>query len=238
MTNGQRQCVMSSELPDGRNTLADKEGTINLGKGLVLHNVLYVLNLDCNLIFVFQLIHDSNCAITFSEKLCVIQDRTSRTVISFGEQWNGLNKRERFLFLVRIKLMNVWEPYRVDSSCDYFSCAIWIYLLVEKSELANTLKKFCTMVVTQFNKKVKIVRSDNDTKFRVLRSNFNDCVERKHGHILNISRTLCFEVNVPIQFWGEYILTVVYLINHTPSIIHKDYLYGKNELHLYNLDAK
>lgn len=77
-------------LPDERNTIANKEGTINFGKGLVLNNVLYVPNLACNLISVSQLIHDSNCVVTFSDKLCVIQDRTSRTVIGVGEQQNGV----------------------------------------------------------------------------------------------------------------------------------------------------
>lgn len=94
------------------------------------------------------------------------------------------------------------------------------------------------MVVTQFNRKVKIVRSDNGTEFRVLKSFFveqgiihqtsmvdtpqqNGHVERKHRYILNVAPALRFQANLPIEFWGECVLTVGYLINRTPSIIHK-----------------
>lgn len=276
--------------------------------------MLYVPNLACNLISVSQLIHDSNCAVTFSDKLCVIQDRTSRIVIGLGEQRNGVYhfravtfvqacktsgvdsftmwhrrlghaesqivsllhnihvgekdkqgqvcdiclraKQTRDIFIPSQNKANepfdlihcdVWGPYRVRSSCgasyfltivDDFSRAVWIYLLVEKSEVANTLKNFCTMVVTQFNRKVKIVRSDNGTEFRVMRGYFveqgiiyqtsmvdtpqqNGRVERKHRHILNVARALRFQANLPIDFWGECVLTAGYLINRTPSLILK-----------------
>ncbi|RDY11171.1 hypothetical protein CR513_04209, partial [Mucuna pruriens] len=196
-------------LLDGRNTIVDKERTINLGISLVLHNVLYVPNLTFNLISIFQLIHDSNCAITFSDKLCVIQDHISRIMIGLGEQrkkvyhfhtvtfvqagktigvdrspcgidiWVILqNKATKHFDLIHC---DIWRSYHVRSSCgasyfltivDDFSRVVWVYLLVEKSEVTSILKIFCTMLVTQFNRKVKIVRSDNGTEFRVLRGYF------------------------------------------------------------------
>ncbi|RDY05141.1 hypothetical protein CR513_11055, partial [Mucuna pruriens] len=73
-----------------KNTIVDKEGTINLGKGPVLRNVLYMPNLACNLISISQLIHDSNCVVTFSNKLCVIHDHTSRIMI--GWMNNGMRR--------------------------------------------------------------------------------------------------------------------------------------------------
>lgn len=101
---------------------------------------------------------------------------------------------------------DVWSPYRTPSTSgavyfltivDDYSRAVWIYLMVKKREVAAILQKFCSMVERQFEKRVKMVRSDNGTKFICLKSCFpkegiihqtscvatpqqNGCVERKH----------------------------------------------------------
>lgn len=57
---------------------------------MILRHVLYVPQLTCNLISVSKLISDNNCLITFIDKLCVIQDRTSRTMTGVGEECDGV----------------------------------------------------------------------------------------------------------------------------------------------------
>jgi len=139
---------------------------------------------------------------------------------------------------------DLWGPYRTAASCgayylltieDDFSRAVWDVTLVDKTEV-STLKNFFAMVNKQFKKHVKIVRSDNGIEFAFLKNYFlehgivfhtscvstpqqNGRVERKHQHIMNVARTLRFQGNLPIKFWGECVLTVGYLINRTPSMV-------------------
>lgn len=89
------------------------------------------------------------------------------------------------------------------------------------------------MVETQYATRVKSVRSDNapELRFEDLYKakgivSYNSCaetpeqnsvVERKHQHILNVSRALMFQSGVPLSLWGDCVLTAVFLINRTPS---------------------
>jgi len=95
------------------------------------------------------------------------------------------------------------------------------------------------MIERQFSKKVKRFRSDNGSEFVCLTRFFqekgiihetscvhtpqqNGRVERKHRHILNIARALRFQAKLPIEYWGECVLTSAYLINRTPSALLKN----------------
>nr|GMC49515.1 Retrovirus-related Pol polyprotein from transposon TNT 1-94 [Ipomoea batatas]GME11532.1 Retrovirus-related Pol polyprotein from transposon TNT 1-94 [Ipomoea batatas] len=77
-------------LPDGRSTVATKKGLVNLYERLKMHNVLYVPELNCNLISMSRLIDDSNYIVQFTKDLCVIHDRTSRMLIEAGKRRNEL----------------------------------------------------------------------------------------------------------------------------------------------------
>lgn len=302
-------------LPNGQTTMSTKEGTIKLTDNLKITNVLYVPDLDCNLISVSQLSDESNCNVYFIGKLCAIQDRTTKMLIGMGEPRDGLyffreapkkqackvegmnllevwhqrlghpswkttqlvsneagsqfsdvqNKvceacqkakqtREKFSLcehqasnIFDLIHCDLWGPYRTRSSCGatYFltivddcSRAVWIYLLIDKTEVTQTLINFFSMVERQFNKQIKTVRSDNGTEFVCMKKYFfehgiafqtsctgtpqqNGRVERKHRHILNVARALRFQGNLPIDFWGECVLTAGYLINRTPSSVLK-----------------
>lgn len=152
------------------------------------------------------------------------------------------NKATRSFSLIHC---DIWGPYRVPASCaayyfltivDDFSRAVWTYLLLEKQEVAQAVKKFCAMVERQFKTQVQIVRSDNGTEFLCLKSYFaaegilhqTSCVglpqqngrfERRHRHILNVACAVSFQAHLRIEFWGECILTASYLINRTPSVL-------------------
>lgn len=94
------------------------------------------------------------------------------------------------------------------------------------------MSRFCSMIETQFGKKVKKIWSDNAKEFAlselchqrgilhqyscVQRPEQNSVVERKHQHLLNVARSLYFQSRGPAQFWGECI-TSTFLINRTSS---------------------
>ena len=49
----------------------------------------------------------------------------------------------------------------------------------------------------------------------------NGRAERKHRHLLEISRALWFKANLPLKFWGDSVLTATYIINRLPIRILK-----------------
>lgn len=142
---------------------------------------------------------------------------------------------------------DLWGTYRSPSLrnslyfltiVDDFSRGVWVYLLREKFQVKQMLRNFISLTLRQFEKHVKIVRSDNGTEFTCLTNEFkekgiihqtscvgtpqqNGRVERKHRHILNVARALLFQSSLPIKFWGESILTAAHLINRTPSRVLK-----------------
>ncbi|KAL6576051.1 hypothetical protein OROHE_000522 [Orobanche hederae] len=152
------------------------------------------------------------------------------------------SKSSRIFELVHVDL---WGPYRHKSSCgaryfltivDDFSRAVWVYLLVDKTEVFKMFMSFIAMVERQFSQTIKIVRSDNGTEFNCLLDYFsasgilfqtscvgtpqqNARVERKHKHLLNVARALRFQAKLPIYFWGESVLAAAHLINRTPSSV-------------------
>lgn len=46
----------------------------------------------------------------------------------------------------------------------------------------------------------------------------NGCVERKHRHLVETSRTLLTAYGVPHVYWVEVFSTVIYLINRMPTM--------------------
>lgn len=47
----------------------------------------------------------------------------------------------------------------------------------------------------------------------------NEVAERKNKHILEVTRSLLIEGNVPFHLWGDNMSTTVYMINRTPSSV-------------------
>ena len=140
---------------------------------------------------------------------------------------------------------DLWGPSRIITPfhqkwfvtfIDDHTRVCWVYLLKEKSEVPQIFEKFHSMIKTQYNAPIKIIRTDNGTEYfnsvlnQFLSTNgllhHSSCVdspqqngisERKNRHLLEVARSLLFTANVPKRFWGDAILTACFLINRQPS---------------------
>lgn len=61
-----------------------------LGNTMTLTHVLFVPDLSCTLISLARLLRELSCYAMFTDKVCVIQDRTSKMLIGAGEERNGV----------------------------------------------------------------------------------------------------------------------------------------------------
>ena len=116
-----------------------------------------------------------------------------------------------------------------------------------KSDALDVLKLFINFVENQFGKTVKKVKSDNALEIKggkckeyfcekgiihqiscVDRPQQNGRAEGKHRNILEMVRALRLQANLPLKYWGDCVLTSVYIINRLPNIVMENvYLYEK-----------
>jgi hypothetical protein len=109
-----------------------------------------------------------------------------------------------------------------------------------KIEVSTLILCFFKMVEKQFQTHIQKIQPDNTREFfnshinnffkdlRVLQQSScaytpqqNGVVERKHRHLLNVARALHFQSNLPLNFWGDFVLTAAYLINRLPTNVLK-----------------
>ncbi|GJT32897.1 putative RNA-directed DNA polymerase [Tanacetum coccineum] len=248
--------------PNGTEAFITKIGNMPLTNYLTLFDVLVVPEYCVSLRSVHKVTRDIKLFIAFDELKCYIlnQDLKAGKVLGTGRQFGGLYYFDRNQGLNRpgfplsdhvstelgeLVHLDLWGPYKVTSRdgfryfltvVDDFSRAVWIFLLKNKTEVFDNMTIFYNIIHTQFNKKIKIFRSDNGTEFvnqkftsfceshGILHQTScsytpqqNGIVKRKHRHLLNVARALLFQEGLPLNMWTECILTTTYLINRLPS---------------------
>ena len=143
------------------------------------------------------------------------------------------NKRSSFhFFLIH---SDIWGPSTIPNILgsrwfvtfiDDCTRGSWIYLLKNKSDVSHIFPIFCTVVQNQFGTKVKKIFSDNAHDYfnQILSQRFqkdgiihesscitipqqNGMAERKNRCLLECTRALLFQQNIPKSYWAEVVLT-------------------------------
>lgn len=97
---------------DGNRTYATHVGIFILSEKITLSNVLYVPNLNCSLISMSKLLHQTYCFALLTDTICVLHDRFTRTLIGAVEE------RDRVYFFKEVMAARVSASHRVVSSVD------------------------------------------------------------------------------------------------------------------------
>ena len=140
---------------------------------------------------------------------------------------------------------DVWGPSRTTSISgfryyivfvDDYSRVSWVYLLKDRTDVLPSVRRFLQEISTQYSTTPKILRTNNALEFVQTSlqdhcaslgiihqtscphtSQQNGVAERKHRHLLDMTRTLLVEMGIPHYLWSDALLTSLYLLNHLPS---------------------
>nr|GEX42803.1 putative ribonuclease H-like domain-containing protein [Tanacetum cinerariifolium] len=113
----------------------------------------------------------------------------------------------------------------------------WVFFVATKDETSPTLKTLITSLENQLSRKVKVIRSENETKFKNhdlnhfyeikgIKREFsvprtpqqNGIAKRKISTLIEAARTIIVDSLLPILFWAEAVNTACYVQNRVLMI--------------------
>ncbi|GJR38081.1 ribonuclease H-like domain-containing protein [Tanacetum coccineum] len=103
-----------------------------------------------------------------SDHLCDTYNKAKQTREPFSLSNHKTTKIDELVHL------DVWGPYKITSRdgfryfltiVDYFSRAVWVYMLKGKDGVYDSLISFVQIFLNRFEMNIKVFRSDNRTKF-------------------------------------------------------------------------
>ncbi|XP_077228362.1 uncharacterized protein LOC143861311 [Tasmannia lanceolata] len=144
---------------------------------------------------------------------------------------------------------NVWGPCRTPSMLggkyfvifvDDFSRMTWLYIIKDRSEVFSTFCLFYAEITNQYSCSLKCLRTDNACEYFSDRQGFqeflssrgiihqsscahtsqqNGVAERKIRYLVDIARSILYQMHVPKPFWADAMLTACFLANRLPSSV-------------------
>nr|CAN82774.1 hypothetical protein VITISV_026106 [Vitis vinifera] len=131
-----------------------------------------------------------------------------------------------------VKHSDLWGPSKVPT----LSGSHWFLCLMKTKNEVNLFQNFHKVIETQYNAKVRVLRSDNGGEYhnsdlqkyleghgiihQTTCSNTpqqNGVAKRKNRHLLEVVCASLIAAKMSISYWGEAITSVAYLINQVSS---------------------
>ncbi|XP_071695665.1 uncharacterized protein [Rutidosis leptorrhynchoides] len=182
--------------PNGTEARVRKIGDLKLTTKIFLHDVLVVPGYCVSLLSVSKMAADNDMYVRLghpsSPVLHVLKDK--------------LNLNSKDCDFPCETCLKAKQTRDVFQNSDHK--VVWVYMLKHKSDVYDTVSNLFNLIQTQFNKKVKVIRTDNGSEFcnnqmdpLILSLGIihqttipytpqqNGVVERKHIHLLNVART-------------------------------------------------
>ena len=222
-----------------------KDGLYYLSRESTASKALHSISLQDTQVWHRRLAHPSDKVLSIlfpglcnDKTICDVCHFSKSTRLSFSPSTS------RASYSFEIIHSDIWGPVKESfdgfkyfvTFIDDFTRITWIYVMKFKSELFEMFKDFQNLVTTHYSSKISILRSDNGSEYLSNKmSQFlsscgilhqtscvgtpqqNGLAERKNRDILEKTRALMFQMNMPKRFWSHAVLAATYLINRLPS---------------------
>ena len=119
---------------------------------------------------------------------------------------------------------------------DDLSRYMWVMILGSKGEAANAIRRVQVAAEAECGRKLRVLRTDNGGEFTAAEfasycadegvqrhysapysPQQNGVVERRNQTVVGMARALLKQRGMPAVFWGEAVVTAVYILNRSPT---------------------
>jgi transposase InsO family protein len=114
---------------------------------------------------------------------------------------------------------------------DDLSHYMWVVVLGSKGEAADAIRRTQTAAKVECSRKLRVLHTDNGGEFtsccadESVQRHYsapyslqqNGVIERRNQTVVGMARALLKQRRMPVVFWGEAVVTAVYILNRSPT---------------------